>query len=109
MKLNAEPFEMIKSGKKIYELRLFDEKRQLIKSGDQIEFSCTKSQEKLLVSVVGVLPFSSFADLYSTLSPLEIGYTEQNFKTATPLDMQKYYLDKEQEKYGVVAIKIQRV
>ena len=34
MKLNSTPFEMIKSGEKSIELRLYDEKRQRIKEGD---------------------------------------------------------------------------
>ena len=38
MKLKKEPFEMIKSGKKIYELRLYDEKRKKLKIGDTVEF-----------------------------------------------------------------------
>ena len=39
MKLNAYPFEMIKSGEKTIEIRLFDEKRQQIKAGDKIVFT----------------------------------------------------------------------
>ena len=38
MNLNPEPFEMIFSGQKTIELRLNDEKRQMIKVGDMIEF-----------------------------------------------------------------------
>ena len=109
MKLNAEPFEMIKSGKKIYELRLFDEKRKLIKVKDKIEFASVFSGEKLLVEVEDVLVFSSFCELYKSLSPLEIGYDEHNFKNATHLDMQRYYSKEEQELFGVVAIKIKLI
>lgn len=48
MKLN----ERIKNGTKTIEFRLFDEKRQQIKVGDQIEFSKLPNlQEKLLVNV----------------------------------------------------------
>ena len=39
MKLNTEPFERIKSGRKKLELRLFDEKRQRLDIGDIIIFS----------------------------------------------------------------------
>ena len=38
MKLQPEPLEMIKSGQKTYELRLWDAKRQKISVGDTIEF-----------------------------------------------------------------------
>ena len=43
MKLHSSPFEMIKSGKKTIELRLYDEKRQLIKEGDIIIFTNTSN------------------------------------------------------------------
>ena len=109
MKLQKEPFEMIKSGKKIYELRLFDEKRKLIKVNDKIEFTSTISGEKLIAIVEDVLVFSSFYELYSSLSPLEIGYDVHNYKSASHLDMGRYYKEEEQKLYGVVAIKIKRL
>ena len=43
MNLSPVPFEMIKSGQKTIELRLNDEKRQRIKTGDTIIFSNTES------------------------------------------------------------------
>ena len=106
MSLQKEPFEMIKNGKKIYELRLLDEKRKLVKIGDEIEFYCQALNQKLTALVVDILVFSNFAELYATLSPLEIGYTEQTSKTARPEDMLYYYSKEEQERFGVVAIKI---
>ena len=109
MKLNIEPFEMIKNGKKNYELRLFDAKRRTVKVGDAIQFVCSSTGESLAVKVVEILHFSSFIDLYKALSPLEIGYTEQNAEKASPDDMLKYYSKEEQDCYGVVAFKIESV
>ena len=40
MKLKRSPFEKIKDGSKTIELRLYDEKRQKVKIGDFIEFTC---------------------------------------------------------------------
>ena len=40
MKLRPQPFNMIRSGQKTYELRLYDEKRQRVQVNDEIEFSC---------------------------------------------------------------------
>ena len=108
MKLREEPFEMIKSGKKIYELRLLDEKRKMIKIGDKIIFEKVENPlEKIEVKVVDILKFSSFIDLYANLSPLEIGYTEETMNFANYSDMSKYYSEEEQNRYGVVAIKIE--
>ena len=107
MKLQKEPFELIKSGVKIYELRLFDEKRKNIKIGDEIEFSLIDDDAKtLLVSVVDLKRYASFIDLYADLSPLEIGYTAENCQLASPLDMEKYYSKEKILNFGVLAIKI---
>ena len=39
MKLNPTPFDMIKSGEKTIEPRLFDEKRKALSLGDEIIFT----------------------------------------------------------------------
>ena len=52
MKLYSSPFEMIKSGEKTIELRLFDEKRQKVKIGDKIVFTNTANGETLNTTVV---------------------------------------------------------
>lgn len=43
MKLVDAPFELIRSGQKTIELRLNDEKRQIIKIGDFIVFTQSSS------------------------------------------------------------------
>lgn len=37
MKLKLQPFNMIRSSQKTFELRLYDEKRQKLQIGDEIE------------------------------------------------------------------------
>ena len=63
MKLHREPFDMIKSGKKDIELRLYDEKRRGISVGDEIEFTRSGGEEKMLCRVVALHIFESFAEL----------------------------------------------
>ncbi len=46
MKLQREPFNKVLSGEKIIESRLYDEKRQQVKVGDQIEFICADDLSK---------------------------------------------------------------
>lgn len=46
MKLQPQPFEAIKSGRKDIEMRLYDEKRKQIKKKDLIEFTSLESGEK---------------------------------------------------------------
>ncbi len=106
MKLCPEPFEMIKSGRKTFELRLWDEKRQKIKPGDIIAFTNTQSGEELKARVLNLHRFDSFEELYGKLPLLKCGYTEDDINTAEASDMEEYYSADEQKKYGVVGIEI---
>ena len=45
MRLHNSPFKLIKSGTKTIEMRLNDEKRQLIKVGDSIKFIYREDEE----------------------------------------------------------------
>ncbi len=106
MNLNPEPFAMIRSVQKTIELRLNDEKRQKINVGDSIEFTQTETGECLIVQVIAIHRFDSFAELYQKLPLLKCGYTESDIATAKPEDMNLYYTPEQQEKYGVLGIEI---
>ena len=106
MKLKPAPFEMIKSGQKTIELRLYDEKRRLIKIGDEIIFTNTATEKTIHTQVLKLHRFDSFAELYKTLPLLKCGYTSENVGSATPADMEQYYSVYEQNKYGVIGIEI---
>lgn len=106
MKLNPTPFGMIKSGRKTIELRLFDEKRQKIKAGDEIVFTNTDTGETLSAKVLKLHQFDSFEALYQSLPLLQCGYTPEDVEQASPADMEQYYSAEEQKQYGVVGIEI---
>ena len=108
MKLNSAPFEMIKSGEKTIELRLFDEKRQQVKVGDKITFINTTTGETLNRTVVKLHRFDSFEELYKSLPLLQCGYTVNDVDSAKPSDMEQYYSIEEQNQYGVVGIELCR-
>ncbi|MBP3382039.1 MAG: 23S rRNA (uracil(1939)-C(5))-methyltransferase RlmD, partial [Clostridia bacterium] len=91
MKLFSAPYEMIKSGEKTIELRLYDEKRQQIKVGDAITFTNTANGEKLTATVKNLHRFNSFEELYKSLPLLQCGYTVENIDAASPRDMEQYY------------------
>lgn len=104
MKLNKSPFEKMKNGTKTIEFRLFDEKRQQIKVGDQIEFSKLPTlQEKLLVNVIELYRENTFEDLFIKLYNDEVAIEK---KTKS---MYQYYSPEKEEQYGVVGIKISLV
>ena len=106
MKLKNKPFELIKSGKKKQELRLYDEKRKLIEVGDTIIFTNIDTNEELKVDVMYIHLYSNFKDLYNDFNKQELGY-EENEKYSYK-DMYEYYSKEEQEKYGVLALEIQQ-
>lgn len=101
MKLKESPFERIKDGSKTIEFRLYDEKRKLIKIGDQIEFSkLPELQEKILVDVLDLYRDESFEKLFKKLIN-----NEEEIQRKTQA-MKEFYSDEEEKKYGVVGIKI---
>ena len=104
MKLNDDPFKRIKEGTKTVELRLNDEKRQLVKKGDLIEFTNRETLEKITTEVVDLYKYPSFAELYKHIDPLVMGYDAGD--VVDPKDMEQYYNKEEEEKYGVVGIKL---
>lgn len=106
MKLHPSPFEQIKRGMKTIELRLYDEKRQQIKVGDQIVFTNNITGETLATTVVKLHCFNSFEELYKTLPLLKCGYAPEDIDQAHPADMEQYYSAEEQSKYGVVGIEL---
>lgn len=107
MNLHDSPFDMIRSGKKIYELRLWDEKRRNIKVGDEILFTRSRGgEDSMRCLVVGLHLFHSFKELYASLPLLKCGYTDKDIATADPSDMDVYYSKEKQSAYGVVAIEI---
>ena len=107
MKLKDEPFCAIKSGKKVVEMRLFDEKRTLLKLNDFIEFVNIESEEKLKAKVQELKNFSNFEELYNFYDKTDLGYLD--YQNASYKDMLKYYSKSDIENYSVVAIKIKVV
>ena len=107
MKLNNGPFKNIKNGTKTIELRLNDEKRQLLKIKDLIEFTNRETLEQLLVEIENLYHYPSFEELYKHFDKVAMGYKED--EKADPKDMEEYYSKEEQEKYGVLGIEIKKV
>ncbi|MEX2014117.1 MAG: ASCH domain-containing protein [Parcubacteria group bacterium] len=101
MKLDLVPFEQIKAGTKTIEIRLNDERRQLLNVGDEITFSLMADQgQKVSVRVLELLHFNSFKDLFEALPPERDGAVSKEYK-----DMYKYYSEEDEDKYGVLGIR----
>ena len=110
MKLNVVPFQLIKNKEKTIELRLNDEKRQLIKVNDTIEFSnANLIEDRLLVKVLKIYKFNTFEELYKELSLIKCGYKASEVAQATPNDMLEYYSLEKQNQHGVLGIEFELI
>lgn len=104
MKLQPEPFDAIRSGDKIIESRLYDEKRRSIKIGDIVEFQKNpKLDEKLSAEVVALLNYPTFERLMSDFPPQYFGLET---KDALLEQIHQFYTREDEQKYTVLGIKV---
>ena len=108
MKLRSKYFDFIKNGSKKIEVRLNDEKRRGISVGDQITFEelTDENPRYLTVKVVDLYHEKTFNDL---LDKFDVSLFAD--KNATKADLSEVlneiYSIEEQNKYGVLGIKIE--
>ena len=109
MKLKSEFFDQVKSGKKIYEVRLNDEKRQKIGIVDSIIF---KKEPELIdgviVKVTDVKLFDTFEQMAMTLSLSSVGFDKKNASQVSRF-YRTIYSKEDEKKYGVVAYRIELI
>lgn len=107
--LNHDPFVAISKGKKRIEMRLYDEKRRLLKIGDYISFSDKEGgKEVCLCEVTSLHIARNFEDLYAFFPHKSVLGYQQNEK-ADPQDMLAYYSEDQIKRYGVIGIGIKTV
>lgn len=107
MKLKSENFNYIKMGTKRIELRLNDEKRSIIKIGDTITFLKEPEKvERIKTKVVGLLKYSSFEALMKDYS-IDILADKNMTKQQLTNILQTFYTVEDQNKYGVLGIRIE--
>ncbi len=106
MTLNDKPFRQICSGVKTVEIRLNDEKRQKLRVGDAIRF-CRKNNtdECTFTEVVDIRKYSTFLEMFSSESLSKTGFDGYTVDSAAK-EMYDYYDEKNEKKYGVLAIEI---
>lgn len=107
--VRPEYYELIKNGVKIYEGRLNDEKRQLIEVGDIIEIKKEpERKEGFNVKVLDKLFFSTFIEMARSLPSKDLGF-ESDSPTEIANVYRKFYDEEKENRYGVVAIKLQKI
>jgi len=107
MKLLESPYERIASGKKIIELRLFDEKRQKLNVGEIIEFSKLPDlEDKVKVEIVALLRYKSFRNLINDFGMEYYGYPKDYSVDKFVNSIYTIYSNEKEQLYGVLGIKI---
>ena len=108
LKLQPKFFDYINNGTKRIELRLYDEKRQKINIGDTIVFKREPELEVTMrVKVIGLLRYSSFEELIEDFD-IEMLADRSMTKHELLNVLEEFYTKEEQEKYGVLGIRIEK-
>lgn len=105
MCLHPAPFEKIKAGTKVIEVRLNDEKRKDLRVADVIIFENRATGETLKTTVTALHHFPTFKALYEHFPPQMYG----SEKSDEWNQMYKYYSAEDEQKYGVLSIELQVV
>ena len=106
MNLYDDKFDWVKTGRKVVEVRLYDEKRRKLQIGDTIEFSkAPDMKEKVRAKVSGIQVFDSFEDLFYAIPKEQMGYQEIRLEDFLEMAYKIYTSDNE-KKYGVVGIRV---
>lgn len=110
MKLLKDSFEKIKLGKRTVEIRLFDEKRKILRVGDIIEFSKLPSlHEKLQVKILELVYYDTFEDMVKYLGMEPLGHNK-DFSIEKFLEsMYNIYFKEEEKEFGVLAIRLKTI
>lgn len=108
MGLYNKPFQSIQSGKKVYEVRLYDKKRQLINKGDEIVFTNLTTTEMMTVKVTEIKRYESFKSMYEQIDKKLLDCENDSLEEMLESTYKIY--TKEQEKgWGTVAIRIEEI
>ena len=106
MNVKTKYYHLLKSGKKTIELRLFDEKRQKIKVGDEIIFSDSSDQnDNFKATVLKLHRAESFDTLCHIIKPEQAGFSSKEELISV---LEKFYAPSAQKKFGVVGIEIKK-
>lgn len=107
MKLQPQYYNYILNGTKRIEIRLYDEKRQQIKIGDIIKFIKEPNlDESFEVKVIGLIRYNSFNDMFKDFD-ISLLADKRMTKDELINALEQFYTKEEQQKYGVLGIRIE--
>lgn len=105
MNLQDRYFNYILNGTKRIELRLADEKRQLINLGDNIVFFNSRG-ENFSATVIGLNKYRSFEELFRDFE-IDILADRSMTKKEFLEILSEFYAQDKQQKYGVLGIRVE--
>lgn len=108
MKLTNLPFNQIKEGSKLIEIRLNDEKRKALEVGDVIIFRNLFTNELLEKEITSLQTYASFKELYNAYDNILLGargYSLLEYEQS----MYEYYSKEQEKEYGVLAIHLRPI
>lgn len=103
LNIKEEYFEKIKRREKIYEGRLFDEKRKNFNEGDIIKFTCGEKNFCALIEERKI--FKNFKEMADNVEKSELGFKEKS-KNEMIETYRSFYTLEDELKYGVVIFKV---
>ncbi len=107
MKVNEKYYNLLKSGKKDIELRLYDEKRRQIQIGDLLEFSnVSDSGDTFCARVVNLYRAPDFAALSHRIDCHRAGMESVEELINV---LAEFYPEERQKEFGVVGIEVKRI
>ncbi|MBE7120707.1 ASCH domain-containing protein [Bacillus cereus] len=106
MGLYNEPFQSIYSGEKVFEVRLYDKKRQQIKQGDEIVFTNLTTAETIIVKVIEIKRYESFKEMYKQIDKKLFDCEELSIEEMLESTYEIYTKEQEKE-WGTVAIGVE--
>lgn len=106
MGLYNKPFQSIQLGKKIYEVRLYDKKRQLINKGDEIVFTNLTTAATITVKVTKIKRYESFQAMYEQIDKKLLDCENDSLEEMLE-STYKIYTKEQEEQWGTIAIGIE--
>ncbi|MBP6882047.1 MAG: ASCH domain-containing protein [Candidatus Levybacteria bacterium] len=102
LKLATTPFESIKSGGKIIESRLFDERRKEIEIGDELRFINRDHPQSIIrAKVIDLMRYRSFEEMFKDNNPSDFGGESVDWLMK---QIREFYSPEDEMKDGVLGI-----
>lgn len=102
MRLVDFAFKKMQDKEKTIEVRLNDEKRQLINIGDTIEFVHIDTGDVLTTEVINLYTFDTFQELFDRFDHKKLGLKDEDKASI----MNNFYTEEEQKTYKALAIEV---